>query len=159
MSINGLDFLNQLDQERYRVAIIHVEPLNGPLLSAFSKKLCQRSNGKYLDLLDLFINSPKLSETIDKFDPSKFKSLLKEQAISQSLLVVDRLDFILDTWRVSERQNFYRLVKNQWDGYMNGMKAKLLLCLQTSQEIEILDIKDSKGQSRVLKLNDFEDLV
>lgn len=81
-----------------------------------------------------------------------------EQSQGQSLLVVDRADFLLDTWRKSERQDFYRFVNNQWDSYKDGMKAKLIVGLQTSQEIEALKILDSQGQSRIFRLHDFNDI-
>jgi len=38
------------------------------------------------------------------------------------------------------------------------MKAKLVVVLQTSQEIELLKILDSQGQSRIFRLNDFNDI-
>ena len=38
------------------------------------------------------------------------------------------------------------------------MKAKLMVVLQTSQEIESLKILDSQGQSRIFRLNDFNDI-
>jgi hypothetical protein len=72
--------------------------------------------------------------------------------------VIDRVDFLLDTWRKSERQDFFRFIKNQWDSYKDGMKAKLIVVLQTSQEIESLKILDSQGQSRIFRLNDFNDI-
>jgi hypothetical protein len=72
--------------------------------------------------------------------------------------VIDRVDFLLDTWRKSERQDFFRFIKDQWDSYKDGMKAKLIVVLQTSQEIESLKILDSQGQSRIFRLNDFNDI-
>ena len=75
------------------------------------------------------------------------------------MLVVDRADFLLDTWRKSERQDFFRLINNQWDGYKDGMKTKLVFALQTSQEIETLKITDSQNQSRIYRLTDFNDLA
>ncbi|KPL80031.1 hypothetical protein [Levilinea saccharolytica] len=81
-----------------------------------------------------------------------------QQSQGQSLLVVDRADFLLDTWRKSERQDFFRFVNNQWNSYQDGMKAKLIVGLQTSQEIEALKILDSQGQSRIFRLHDFNDI-
>ena len=68
-------------------------------LSLFCQKVCKQANGKYLDLLEFFIQSPALSENIDSFSPEKLRGLLIEQSQGQSLLVVDRADFLLDTWR------------------------------------------------------------
>jgi hypothetical protein len=121
--------------------------------------LCQQTAGKYLDLLKYFIQSPELSEKIDSFSPEKLRGLLIEQSRGESLLILDRPDFLLDTWRNSERKDFYRLITNQWDGYKDSMKAKLIVALQTSVEISDLKILDAKGQSRVFRLIDFNDIA
>jgi len=159
MPINVFDYLSHLEQERYRAIILHTTPENGPFLTLFSKKICEQSNGKYLDLLELFIQSKELRESIDSFSPEKLRGLLIEQCRTQSFLFVDRVDFLIDTWRKPERQSFYRLINNQWDGYKEGMKARLILCVQTSQEIEALKFADSQGQSRIFRLNDFNDIA
>jgi hypothetical protein len=158
MPISVFDTLGHLEQERYRAVVLHTVPEKSPSMSLFFQKLCKQANGKYLDLLEFFIQSPALSESIDRFSPEKFRGLLIEQSQGQSLLVVDRADFLLDTWRKSERQDFYRFVNNQWDSYKDGMKAKLIVGLQTSQEIEALKILDSQGQSRIFRLHDFNDI-
>lgn len=158
MPINILEYLVHLEQERYRAVILHAVPEKGPALTAFCQRFSKQANGKYLDLLELFIQTPTLSESIDRFNPEKFRSLLIEQSRDQSLLVVDRADFLLDTWRKLERQGFYRFVGNQWDGYKEGMKTKLIFGLQTSPEIESLKIIDSQGQSRIFHLTDFNDI-
>jgi len=151
--------LNLLDRERYRAAIIHTSPEKSPALTDFCKKFCQQKGGKYLDLLEFFIQSPTLSESIDRFSPEKLRTLLIEQSRGETLLVLDRPDFLLDTWRKSERQDFFRLFNNQWDGFKDSMKAKLIIALQTSIEIADLKVLDSKGQNRVFKLTDFNDIA
>lgn len=158
MPISVFDALSHLELERYRAVVLHTVPEKSPSMSLFFQKVCKQANGKYLDLLEFFIQSPALSESIDRFSPEKFRGLLIEQSQGQSLLVVDRADFLLDTWRKSERQDFYRFVNNQWDSYKDGMKAKLIVGLQTSQEIEALKILDSQGQSRIFRLHDFNDI-
>lgn len=158
MPISVFDTLAHLEQERYRVILIHAVPEKSPSLSEFCQKFTKQASGKYLDLLELFIQSPSLSENIDSFSPEKLRSLLIQQSQGQSLLMVDRIDFLLDTWRKSERQDFYRFLNNQWDSFKDGMKAKLIVGLQTSQEIESLKILDSQGQNRVFHLSDFNDI-
>ncbi|GAP21869.1 hypothetical protein LTAR_02087 [Leptolinea tardivitalis] len=158
MPISVFDAISHLEQERYRAVVIHTVPEKSPSMSLFFQKLCKQANGKYLDLLEFFIQSPALSESIDRFSPEKFRGLLIEQSQGRSLLVVDRADFLLDTWRKSERQDFFRFINNQWDSYKDGMKAKLIIGLQTSQEIEALKILDSKDQSRIFRLHDFNDI-
>ena len=158
MPISVFDALVSLEQERYRAVILHAGPEISPSMTHFCQKVCKQTYGKYLDLLDFFIQSPNLSENIDSFSPEKLRELLIDQSKGQSLLVIDRVDFLLDTWRKSERQDFFRFIKNQWDSYKDGMKAKLIVVLQTSQEIESLKILDSQGQSRIFRLNDFNDI-
>ena len=158
MPISVFDTLAHLEQERYRAVILHTVPEKSPSLSQFCQKFCKQANGKYLDLLEFFIQSSALSESIDSFSPEKLRGLLIEQSQGQSLLVVDRTDFLLDTWRKSERQDFFRFINNQWDSYKDGMKAKLIVGLQTSQEIEALKILDSQSQSRIFRLTDFNDI-
>jgi len=158
MPISVFDALISLEQERYRAVILHAVPEKSASMSHFCQKVCKQTNGKYLDLLELFIQSPNLSEHIDSFSPEKLRGLLIEQSKGQSLLVIDRVDFLLDTWHKSERQDFFRFINNQWDSYKDGMQAKLMVVLQTSQEIESLKILDSQGQSRIFRLNDFDDI-
>lgn len=158
LPINVFDTLKHLDQERYRAAIFHTSPEKSPSLSTFCQKVCQQANGKYLDLLELFIQTSSLSEKIDSFGPDKLRELLINQSQGQALLMVDRADFLLDTWRRAERQDFYQLITNQWNGYHDNMRAKLVFALQTSQEIEARQILDSQGQSRIFRLTDFNDI-
>lgn len=158
MTISVFDALVSLEQERYRAVILHAVPEKSPSMTHFCQKVCKQTNGKYLDLLEFFIQSPNLSENIDSYSPEKFRGLIIEQSKSQSLLVIDRVDFLLDTWRKSERQDFFRFINNQWDSYKDGMKAKLIVVLQTSQEIESLKILDSQSQSRIFCLSDFNDI-
>lgn len=158
MPNNVFDTLDRLMGERFRTAIIHATPEKSPALSAFSQKVCQRTGGKYMDLLELFIQTPSLSEKIDIFGPGRLKDLLVEQSLGHSFLVVDRADFLLDTWRRPERQDFYRFINNQWDGYKESMKTVLIFALQTSLDFEALSILDSQGQHRIFQLSEFNDI-
>lgn len=159
MPIDVLQYLKNLDQERYRAVILHTSPEAGPAMTRFAQRVCAQSEGKYLDLLGFFIGHAELSAQIDRFGPEKFRALLLEQSQGVGLLWVDRADFVLDTWRHSERQDFFRMITHQWDGYKESMRAKLWVALQTSPEIEALSISDSRGQPRVLRLADFNDLL
>jgi hypothetical protein len=160
MPLDALEFFAHLEQERYRAIILHAEPEKGPSVTQFAKKVCVQLSGKYLDLLGLFIQTKELSEHIDRFSPEEFRELLIEQSKGHILLVIDRADFLLDTWSRAEKKDFFGLLdKNQWDGFKEGMKARLMICLQTSLEIEGLQISDSQDQSRVFRLSDFNDIL
>jgi len=159
MPFDIFEYFTHLDQERFRAVIFHAKPKKGPAITQFAKRACEQADGKYLDLLDYFMNDQALSAKIDRFGPENFRSLLIELSKGTNLLFVDKSDFVLDTWRRRERQDFFRMVTNQWDGYREGMKAKILIALQTSQEIMSLRILDSQGQSRVLQLSDFNEIL
>jgi len=159
MTLDIFEYFTHLDQERYRAVIIHAIPEKGLAVTKFAQKVCARSGGKYIDLLDLFMQSQELSERIDSFSPEKLRALLIEHSKGNNLLFLDRADFILDTWRRGERQDFFRMIEIQWDGFKDGMRAKIIITLQTSQEIESLKIVDSQGKPRVLQLSDFNDIV
>lgn len=158
MPISVVETLTNLNKERYRAIILHAIPEKSSLMSEFCQRICHQNICKYLDLLELFIQKPILSNNIDIFSPNELRDLLIQQSKGQSLLIVDRVDFILDTWRKAERQDFLRFIDNQWDSFKDGMKAKLMVVLQTSQEIGELKILDSHGQSRIFQLNDFNDI-
>ena len=159
MALDVFEYLNQLDQGRFRAVIWHAQPEKGSAMSSFLHKVSARANGKYLDLLDLFIQNQELSESIDRFSPEQFRALMGEHSRNTRLLLVDRADFILDTWRVTERQSFYRMLKDQWDGYREGMQAKLVVALQSSAEIEKHKQADSEEYPRILRLADFNDIL
>lgn len=159
MTLDIFEYFAHLDQERYRAVIMHAAPEKGSSVTKFAQKVCAQAGGKYIDLLDLFIQNRELSERIDSFSPEKLRTLLIEHSKGTNLLFLDRADFILDTWRRGERQDFFRMIEIQWDGFKDGMRAKLIIALQTSQEIESLQIIDSQGKPRVLQLSDFNDFV
>jgi hypothetical protein len=158
MPVDAFQYLENLDQMRYRAVILHSAPEMGNAATRFVQTLCKRANGKYLDLLDLFIQGDELRSNIDSFNPEKFRALLIEQSKDAHLLCIDRVDFLLDTWRAAERKDFYRMIANQWDGYRDATRANLILVLQTSAELEQQKILDSQEQSRILRLSDFNDI-
>jgi len=159
MPLDPIEYLEILSQERYRAIIIHVAPQQSRLLSRYVQTISKKLPGKYLDLLDKFIKSENLKKRIDNFGPEDLRKLLIEESKDSSLLVIDRPDFLLDTWRKREREDFFRMLTDQWDGYRDGMKSIIIICLQTSLEIENLHISDSLGNSRILSLADFNDIL
>ena len=159
MSRDVFEYLSFLAQERYRSIVLHDKPEKSPIVTRFANKVCTHSGGKYLDLLSLFIQNTELSENIDSFSPEDFRMLMIEHSNGVSLLFIDRIDFLIDTWRRGERKDFFRMISDQWDGYKEGMNAMVVLCLHTSHEIENLHLTDSQGQSRIFQLSDFNDIL
>jgi hypothetical protein len=157
----GLDCLNYLDlisQEKYRAIILHAAPDKSMELINFTRRILGHKGGAALDLLDYFQKDPQLVSRIDRFGLEQFKALLVESSKGKDLLVINRLDFLLDTWRKEERMAFYRMVKQQWNSFLESTRATLIFCLQSSLEIEDLNIKDTHGNSRVLAFSELNEI-
>ena len=159
MGINIQEYLTKLGQEKFRAIIIHAKPQSDTALRQFAGQIHEKIGGGYLDVLGYFQADTKIAEEVDRFNPDQFKVLLQDQSKGEKLLIVDRADFLLDTWRKSERQAFYRMIEKQWNSFLTNMGATLIFCLQTSDEIEALKIMDSRGDSRVHRLDEFNELV
>jgi len=157
MALDVFEYLNALDQDRYRAVIIHTSPEKSKALTKFITRVGEKVKGKYIDLLDLFIQSKELRENIESFRPEKFRNFIVDHSKPQSLLIIDRVDFLLDTWRKKDRDIFFQIIMDQWDGFKEATKAKLIMCLQTSIEIENLKLIESR-KNRILRLDDFTDI-
>jgi hypothetical protein len=153
------DYISSLQQERHRAIILHIDAQRSPALTEFCRRLCERTGGKYVDLLDLFVQEPDLNGRIDRFGPEDLRDLIVQMSRDCSLVVVDRADFLLDTWSRPQRQNLFKLIADQWDGYKQSTRARLIFALQSSLEVEALRIMDSRGRSRVLRLTDFREIA
>ena len=153
-----LQYIKSLGSEKYRSIIIHASPDKSAVLSGFAHDLSRASDGELLDLLNYFYDHADLASEIDQFTPEKLKNLLIEKSSSIDLLIVDRMDFLLDTWRKEEHRAFYRMIKHQWNSFLEDYRATLVFCLQTSTEIRNLTITDTHGNTRVLSLSELNDL-
>jgi hypothetical protein len=159
MGIHIQEYLTKLGQEKFRSIIIHAKPQSYASLRIFAGQIHEKIGGGYLDTLGHFLADAELAKEVDRFNPDQFKVLLQDQSKRKKLLIVDRADFLLDTWRKTERQAFYRMIEKQWNSFLTNMGATLIFCLQTSDEIEALKIRDSHGDRRVHRLDEFNELV
>lgn len=159
MGVDLLDYLDLLGQEKFRAIILHAPPDKSPELSKYANRLLRHKGGSAIDLLAYFQEDPQRASDIDRFGPEQLKSLLVEHSKGRELLVIDRLDFLLDTWRKEERLAFYRMVKQQWNSFLENSRATLVFCLQSSSEIEDMTITDTRGRSRVLALAELNEIV
>jgi len=159
MGIDIQEYLTKLGQEKFRSIIIHAKPQSDASLRHHACQIHDKIGGGYLDVLGDFISDSQLAAEVDRFTPDQFKALLQDKSKGQKIFIVDRADFLLDTWRKSERQAFYRMIEKQWNSFIGTMGATLIFFLQTSGEIEALKITDSRGDSRVHRLDEFNDLV
>lgn len=159
MPLDIFTYLRSIDQGRYRSIVLHAPYQQSEMMSAFVKKVCQQSNGQYLDLLDFFISSPTLSSQVDTFSPEKFRELMVERSSNSRLLVIDKADFLFDAWRKLEKRNFFAMMKNQWDGFKQTTAAKVIIVLQTNDEIRTEANLSHQDPNRIVTLSDFNDIL
>lgn len=159
MGIDIQEYITKLGKEKFRSIIVHAKPQSATSLRQYACQIHDKIGGGYLDALEYFIADQQLAAEVDRFNPDQFKTLLQDKSKGYKLFIVDRADFLLDVWRKTERQAFYRMIHMQWNSFIEGMDATLVFCLQTSDEIETLKINDSHGDSRVHRLEEFNELV
>lgn len=159
MGVDLLDYLDLLGQEKFRAIVVHAPPVKNSELINYANRLLSHKSGAGLDLLAFFREDPHLAVNIDRFGPEQLKALLVEHSKGKDLLIIYRLDFLLDTWRKDERLAFYRMVKQQWNSFLENTRATLVFCLQSSSEIEDLKITDTRSRSRVLALAELNEIV
>jgi len=94
----------------YRVFALYGAPLHHK--TTIAKKLSQEFGGKYIDLLGDKLK--ELDPRVGLYTPADFKkdigSWSKESA---SLLVIDEIEALLDTWTREEQKNLFKLL-SRW---------------------------------------------
>ena len=158
MPISLKDYVSDLGKEKFRAFIIHAPPEQEKLLSHFASQIPEYTGGAYLDMLKLFSGDSAFGARVDRFTPDRLKELLQNYSANYPVLVVDQMDFLLDTWRKRERQAFYRMISKQWNSFLPSMGATLIFCLQSSTELTSQKITDSHGKTRIHLLSNFNEL-
>ena len=83
-------------REQYRTVLVLGPADSGK--TKFAKILANRLKAKYLDLLDTFLCDKYLSDNIDVFTVSKLKKYLLNISANEVVIIVDNIDFLLNTW-------------------------------------------------------------
>ncbi len=151
------EYINSLKSEKFRAFIIHSK--NEIKNSDFIRSAAIKLDGKYLDLLELFENDFKLSNSLDYFNPTKLVELLKNESNNQNLLFVDNMSFLWDTWSPRDKNNFLLMIAKQWNCFYSKMKATLVFSLPTDYPITNTNIVDTKGESRIKEMNEFSAII
>jgi len=152
MNTNDLvDLVTLLDyqsKEQYRTILILGLPNSGK--TKFAKLLTQKTKAKYIDLLDVFLNNKNMSENIDTFDVSSFKKYLLSLPASEDVIIVDNIDFLLNTWSDRQKGEFLNLVEK-----LRSIESGKTFCIfaQDSKSLVSKQIYNSQNTSRVLTMN------
>ena len=152
MSQNDLIDLAQLIdfqiKEQYR-AIMILGPANSGK-TKLADLLAQKAKATYLDLLDTFARDESLAKSIDTFDVPNFKKYLLGLATSKAVVIVDNIDFLINTWSDREKGEFLNFVEK-----LRSNETKKVFCFFVQEE-EIFrskSILNSRNESRIIHLS------
>jgi len=151
MTNNLLDILSYIERQKresYRAFFI-VGPANFGK-SDFARELAEKADGRYLDLLELFLNDQSLSDSIDTFRPTDLERLLIDLGDGVELLIVDNIDFLINTWTLRMREEF----RDRFLKLRSGVtQTTFCFVAQIDEVFKEIDAKNTSGQSRVIELS------
>ena len=154
--VNLKEFIKTLSGERHRTFIVHSDSASGK--SKYARQLAKYVGGKYLDLLERLGKDEKLKSKIDVFGIKDLEALLVEEAKETNLLIVDNVEFLLNTWDEDGCVLLFGLLRRHWDSFKPSYRATLGFFLTTNQKIMELELNTSKGETRVFHLKRLESL-
>ncbi len=138
--------------ERYRSLLILAEP--GRQHSRKAKRLAERIGARYLDLLDYFEARPALCARIDRFGIDDLGDMLLGLETPGEIVVVDRIDFLLNTWRKDQREAFVRLLLDRRLDTLER-EAKLFVFFALDDVyLRQHELTNNRGEDRILKLSE-----
>ena len=135
-------------KEQYRTILILGPPNSGK--TKFAKLLAQKIKAKYIDLLYVFLSNKNMSESIDTFDVSNFKKYLTGLNAIEDVIIIDNVDFLLNTWSEQQKGEFLNLVEK-----LRSIESEKTFCIfaQDSNSLSTKQISNSQNNSRVLNMN------
>lgn len=154
--VNLKEFIQALSGERHRIFIVHSDPASGK--SKYARQFAKDSGSKYLDLLERFGKDERLKSQIDIFGVKDLKALLIEEAKGTNLLIVDNVEFLLNTWDEDRYDLLFGLLHRNWDSFKPSYQATLGVFLTTNRKIMDLELNTSERVTRVFPLRRLESL-
>jgi len=146
------DYIAIQATESYRAFIIH-----GPAMSG-KTRLAQRLQdvlGAYiLDLQARFLDDPDLCARLDRYRPQDLEQMLLALDVTASLVVVDNLDFLLNTWTAHHKREFVAIVDHRLRSPSVTNKTFIFL-IQTDPAIVRQELTNTRGQPRILPMEAF----
>ena len=150
------ELFKELKGQKFFSIIIHSKPNTG--LSQFAVKAAQAVGAKYINVHELFLNNKELSENISSYSDQDFHEFLKGEVKNSFAIVIDKIDFLIDTWNKSEVESFLKLFNKQWNTFSPTYKVPLIVFMETNPYLEEFDLKFEDGKSKVYQLSQFNAL-
>lgn len=129
--------------ERYKNFLIHGPALSGK--TQLARKISEKYQCKYISLLELLVNNKDVKDKIDIFSPSKLIKYVNEITKGDRLIIIDQIDFLINTWTDSQLRDFMVFIDK------NQAESCYIFVMQTHKFLEkedLIDLSD-KGTKRV----------
>jgi len=145
-------YLVTQSQETYRACIIHAPAMGGK--SATARRVRDLLDAHLLDLQAYLLERPVLAVRIDRFRPGDLEALLRALDVPQPLVVVDNLDFLLNTWTRGQVEEFVGTIDLRFKS--PGVTDKtFVFFLQPHPDVVRHALHNTRGQPRILPLDAF----
>ena len=145
-------FLTTQRQETYRAFIIHGPAMSGK--TQLARRMREVVGAHLLDLQDYFGEHPELSQRIDRFRPRDLETVLLKLDVPEPVVVVDNLDFVLNTWTKRRIEEFVAMIDRRLKS--PGVTDKtFLFMVQSNPDIVSHELTNTRGQPRILPLDAF----
>ena len=131
--INLKDFIQTLKNNRHKNIIIYSDPMINK--ADFAVSLARKEGFKYLDLLAKFNNDTALKNDIEFFNFEKFKQLLIKESDNEKVLIIDRIDFLINTWDSNGYEKLLFLNNQVWNNAMGIYKSVLIFFIDINNII------------------------
>jgi len=119
--------------------------------TTLARALAKVADAHCLDLQARFASDETLAGRIDRFAVQDFKQLLLGLDVPQSIVAVDNMDFLLNTWSTARKEEFSMLVEKVLESPAITDKTFLFL-LQTDRHVIRRPISNTYGESRILEI-------
>jgi len=153
-----LDLIQNQRSERYRALIVHAGPMAGKTRTA--RRLAERlPDAIYADFLAEFLGHGDWNARIDRYRLDDLAAHLVALETPGQVIVVDHIDFLLNTWPRSQRQAFAQWVDEKLDGFTVTEKV-FIFFIQSEPDVVDTPMRrhNRLGQARVYRLEDFNAL-
>lgn len=148
MKIKIVDFINIQLKERYKSFVIYGPAMSGK--SKLARKLAEKTESLYIDLLADFLSKPELSGSIDTFEPQDLKKYLRNIPFGGKLIVIDNIDFLINTWNDLNKEHFLNFIER------DEFRIGYCFILQSAKFLRDRQIENSFGQDRILNIYNVE---
>jgi hypothetical protein len=146
------EYLATQAQERYPAFIIHAPAMSHKTMLA--RRMRDVLGAYLLDLQAYFLKHPDLAETIDLFRPRDLEKLLLNLELPQNAVVVDNMDFLLNTWTNKLLREFAGMVELRLKSPDTTNKT-FVFVVQTDPVLLEHELQNSRGQPRILPRETF----